>query len=67
MIKSPASWDQLTEEVCGRENRLQAYKRVKSNTRSPGIDGMTVEQLPGYMKEHPPAIRDRLLSGTYKP
>jgi RNA-directed DNA polymerase len=46
---------------------LQAFKRVKSNKGSPGIDGMTVEQLPEHLKEHWPAIREQLLSGTYKP
>jgi RNA-directed DNA polymerase len=66
--ESPASHnEQLMEEVCERENCLQAYKRVKSNKGSPGIDGMTVEQLPGYLKEHWPAIREQLLEGTYKP
>jgi RNA-directed DNA polymerase len=59
--------EQLMEEVCERENCLQAYKRVKSNTGSPGIDGMTVEQLLGYLKEHWPAIREQLLAATYKP
>ena len=68
MIESPASNnEQLMEEVCERENCLQALKRVKSNKGSPGIDGMTVEELPGYLKEHWPAIREQLLSGTYKP
>jgi RNA-directed DNA polymerase len=66
--ESPAqNHEQLMEEVCERENCLQAYKRVKSNKGSAGIDGMTVEQLPGYLKEHWPAIREQLLSGTYKP
>jgi RNA-directed DNA polymerase len=55
------------EEVCERDNSLQAYKRVKSNKGSAGIDGMTVEQLPEHLKEHWPAIRDQLLSGTYRP
>jgi RNA-directed DNA polymerase len=67
MNESPANREQLMEEVCERENCLQAYKRVKSNKGSPGIDGMTVEQLPGYLKEHWPAIRKQLLSGIYKP
>jgi hypothetical protein len=68
MIESPAeNHEQLMEEVCERENCLQAYKRVKSNKGSPGIDGMTVEELPGHLKEHWPAIREQLLSGTYKP
>ncbi len=66
--ESPAGNDeQLMEEVCERENCLRAYKRVKSNKGSAGIDGMTVDQLPGYLKEHWPAIREQLLSGTYKP
>jgi RNA-directed DNA polymerase len=68
MNESPANNDdQLMEVVCERENCLQAYKRVKSNKGSPGIDGMTVEELPGYLKEHWPAIREQLLCGTYKP
>jgi len=66
-IESPANREQLMEEVCERENCLQAFKRVKSNKGSPGIDGMTVEQLPGYLKEHWPAVREQLLRGTYKP
>ena len=66
-IENPANREQLMEEVCARENCLQAYKRVKSNKGSAGIDGMTVEQLPGYLKKHWPAIREQLLSGTYKP
>src|SRR3974377_1990679 len=45
----------------------QALKGVKSNKGSAGIDGMTVDELPAYLKEHWPAIRDQLLSGTYKP
>jgi len=67
MIESPAvDSERLMEEVCKRENCLQAYKRVKSNKGSAGIDGMTVEDLPCYLKEHWPAIREQLLSGTYK-
>jgi RNA-directed DNA polymerase len=68
MIESPASnSEQLMEEVCERENCLRALKRVKSNKGSPGIDGMTVNALTIYLKEHWPAIREQLLSGTYKP
>ena len=68
MTESPAGKDeQLMEEVCKRDNCLQALKRVKSNKGSAGIDGMTVGQLPGYLKEHWPAIREQLLSGTYRP
>jgi RNA-directed DNA polymerase len=65
--ESPAGEEQLMEEVCGRENCQQALRRVKANKGSPGSDGMRVEQLPGYLKQHWPAIRERLLSGTYRP
>jgi len=65
--ESPAKDEQLMEEVCERENCLQAFKRVKSNKGSPGIDGMTVDDLSAYLKEHWPAIRAQLLSGTYNP
>jgi RNA-directed DNA polymerase len=65
--ESPASTNQLMEEVCKRENLKQALQQVKANKGSPGIDGMTVEQLPGYLQQHWPAIREQLLNGTYEP
>jgi RNA-directed DNA polymerase len=66
-IESPAIGEQLMEEVCERENCKQALKRVKANKGSAGVDGMTVQRLPEYLKQHWPAIREQLLSGTYKP
>ena len=65
--ESPASTEHLMEEVCERENLKKALKRVRSNKGSPGIDGMTVDELPGYLKEHWPTHREQLLSGTYTP
>ena len=65
--ESPAIAEQLMEEVCERENCKQALKRVKANKGSPGVDGMTVHDLPGYLKQHWPTIRKQLLSGTYRP
>jgi hypothetical protein len=65
--ESPAREGQLMEEVCGRENCQQALRRVKANKGSPGIDGMKVSELPGYLKQHWPALREQLLNGTYKP
>jgi RNA-directed DNA polymerase len=38
----------LMEEVCERENCKQALARVKANKGSPGMDGMTVQQLPEF-------------------
>jgi RNA-directed DNA polymerase len=65
--ESPAIAEQLMEEVCEWENCKQALARVKANKGSPGVDGMTVGELPGYLKRHWPAIREQLLNGTYKP
>jgi len=65
--ESPAITGSLMEEVCERENCKQALKRVKANKGSPGVDGMTVQQLPGFLQQHWPAIREQLLSGIYKP
>jgi RNA-directed DNA polymerase len=65
--ESPAIGEQLMEEVCERENCKQALARVKANKGSPGGDGMTVQQLPEHLKQHWPAIREQLLSGSYKP
>jgi RNA-directed DNA polymerase len=63
----PASHEQLMEEVCERGNCWQAYKRVKANKGSPGIDGMKVGELSGYLKQHWPTIREQLLRGAYQP
>ena len=66
-IESPAIGEQLMEEVCERGNCKRALSRVKVNKGSPGVDGMTVGDLPGYLKQHWPAIREQLLNGTYEP
>jgi len=65
--ESPASIEPLMEAVCERNNCKQALARVKTNKGSAGVDGMTVEQLPAYLTQHWPAIREQLLRGTYKP
>jgi RNA-directed DNA polymerase len=55
------------EAVVERENLRKALARVKRNKGAAGVDGMSVEDLPAYLKEHWPAIRVQLLAGTYKP
>ncbi|WP_309500944.1 reverse transcriptase domain-containing protein [Bradyrhizobium arachidis] len=55
------------EAVIERENLKKALAQVKRNKGSAGADGMTVGELPAYLKEHWPTIRAQLLEGTYKP
>jgi len=63
----PAVTNSLMEAICERENLKRALRRVKANKGSPGVDGMTVEQLPNYLRAHWPTHRDELVRGTYTP
>jgi RNA-directed DNA polymerase len=53
--------------VVERTNLLAALARVKRKGGSPGMDGVTVEELPGHLKAHWPEIREALLVGRYQP
>jgi group II intron reverse transcriptase/maturase len=57
----------VMEPAVERRNCLAALKRVKANRGSPGIDGMTVEELPAYLKANWLRIREELLAGRYQP
>ena len=65
--QSPTSSTFVMQEVLEPENLRAALRQVQANKGSPGVDGMTVAQLPGYLKMHWPGIRQQLLSGTYRP
>ena len=65
--ENPARTNRLMEEVVERENLKAALRQVKGNKGSAGVDGITVNQLPDYLKQHWPAIREQLLNGTYEP
>jgi group II intron reverse transcriptase/maturase len=55
------------ERVVERGNAGRALKRVRQNKGSPGIDGMTVEELPQHLAENWKSLREQLLAGTYQP
>jgi RNA-directed DNA polymerase len=57
----------LMERVCERSNLQSALKRVRKNKGSPGIDGMTVDELPDYLRAHWSGLREQMLAGTYRP
>jgi RNA-directed DNA polymerase len=65
--ENPMFGETLMEEVCERGNMLAALKQVRANQGSPGSDGMSVHELPAFLKTHWPAIKEQLLGGTYQP
>lgn len=65
--ESQANTDKLIEEVCEKENLKEALRRVKANAGAAGVDGMTVKDLPVYLRENWPRLKEQLLSGTYRP
>src|SRR2546430_12547748 len=65
--ENPARTNRLMEEVCERESLKEALRQVKGNKGSAGMDGVTVDQLTDYLKQHWPVIREQLLNGTYEP
>ena len=55
------------ERVVERDNLKAALQRVKRNKGSPGVDGMTVDELPKWLVTNWLALREQLLAGTYQP
>lgn len=62
-----AAPDDLMGAVVERRNLVRALRRVRQNQGSPGIDGMTVDELAPYLRAHWPGLREALLAGTYQP
>lgn len=57
----------LLAQVLDRANLRRALKQVRQNKGAPGLDGMTVEALPDYLRHHWPEIREQLEMGGYCP
>src|SRR5258707_4330784 len=66
-LERPAVAEPSMEVVVERENLKEELAQVKRNKGAAGIDGMSVDALPAYLKEHWPTIRAQLLDGTYQP
>jgi RNA-directed DNA polymerase len=60
----PSPW---MVRVLSRDNLNRALKQVRRNKGAPGIDGMTVDELPDYLRQHWPEIRQQLLQQSYRP
>ncbi|MCL1480511.1 MAG: hypothetical protein MH213_03895 [Marinobacter sp.] len=64
---TPVVHDRLMERVLDRDNLRRAFRQVKRNKGSAGIDGMTVDDLTAFVQQHWPRIAAQLLEGTYRP
>jgi len=67
LSESPTGEIRLMESILERENMQRALRRVRRNGGAPGIDGMSVDELPRYLKRHWDEIKAELLAGVYKP
>ena len=59
--------DNLLELILRKENLNKAYKQVKSNKGSGGIDGMQVDELLPYLRENQMNLIQEIRDGKYKP
>ena len=58
---------ELLEKILSKENMNAAYKKVCANKGAGGVDGVTVEELGDYIKEHWRGIREQIRQRQYKP
>ena len=57
----------LLENMLSDENIMEAYKQVKRNKGAPGVDGMTIDELKGYLDENLEIIKEQIRTRKYKP
>jgi hypothetical protein len=67
MYKRAGGAGDLLGQALARENMAAAWKRVKANKGSAGVDGRTVQETGDYLKQAWPDIRARLMDGSYRP
>src|ERR1700746_3126037 len=65
--ESPAPTQHLMEAICAPDNMKAALEAVVRNKGAPGIDGITVKQLPSILGARWPGVKDQLLQGRYQP
>ena len=57
----------VMERMLSRKNMFSALKRVRKNGGSPGVDGVTVEELSEQLRRQWPRIKEEIQAGKYKP
>lgn len=59
--------EDLLGQALASANMVAAWKRVKANRGSAGVDGLTIAETAEYLKTHWPRIREDLRAGGYRP
>ena len=67
VTEPPDPNDHLLERILSRENMLRAWKRVKANKGAAGVDGISIAEFPGFIRDRWEDIRKSLLEGSYQP
>lgn len=67
VMEPPDPDEHLLERIISRKNMQRAWKRVKSNKGTHGVDGMSIEEFPNFARKNWQKIRESLVAGTYQP
>src|SRR5438874_7400142 len=65
--ETPRHTEHLMDAICDSDNLETALRAVVRNKGAPGVDGITVQQLPGILKARWSEIEYQLLQGRYQP
>lgn len=57
----------MLEQILSEANLNRAWKQVRANQGAAGVDGITIDDFPAYIREHWPRVKQALLDGTYQP
>ena len=63
----PQEEESLLERVVDSENMKLAWKQVKRNKGTAGIDGRTIRETEIFLREHWPELKRKVLDGSYRP
>ena len=66
-IITDLSADSLLRKILSRDNMNEAYRKVKSNRGTGGVDKMSVDELLPYLREHRLELLRQIKDGKYKP
>ena len=66
-IITDLSADSLLRKILSRDNMNEAYRKVKSNRGTGGVDKMSVDELLPYLRKHRLDLLRQIKDGKYKP